>query len=422
MEISKKYLPLFELIYGNHDQVDTVILTGGRLSGKSYGVGVALSEALIQKDWKTLFTRFTNVSIRDSIYSEFVTQLESTGYNEHCNIKQDRIGSKVGTGEIVFKGIKTGSSGQTANLKSLSGFNCFVVDEAEEIPNKETFKKVFYSIRSSDKRNLSILILNPTTKDHWIYKEYFKKKNIKDGFTGIVDNVLYIHTSYLDVNPKFVPENIRKDYEDLRLEDPTEYNSIVLGGWISDAIGKVYSMTKLKRFNSADLKDNLVEYRLGHIDIANEGTDNLAMVVIKVIGRNLYLTDVVFTPEDSTYTEPIVIEMAKENKLEYLWIESNGVGSMYASNIAPSLYSTTVVPYHQSTNKHAKIVSKAGFIKKWMHFRDDYEAGSEYDLFMQNMIEYNKSKKENNSIHDDAIDSLSSAVGFIQEWLYENWL
>ena len=207
------------------------------------------------------------------------------------------------------------------------------------------------------------MILNPTTKDHWIYKEYFKRKNIKDGYTGIVDNVLYIHTSYLDVNPKFVPDNIRKDY-----------------------------------------------------------ADNLAMVVIKVIGRNLYLTDVVFTPEDSTYTEPVVIDMAKENKLEYLWIESNGVGSMYASNIAPSLYSTTVVPYHQSTNKHAKIVSRAGFIKKWMHFRDDYEAGSEYDLFMQNMIEYNKSKKENSSIHDDAIDSLSSAVGFIQEWLYENWL
>ena len=146
------------------------------------------------------------------------------------------------------------------------------------------------------------------------------------------------------------------------------------------------------------------------------------MGVIKVIGRNLYLTDVIFSPEDSTYTEPMVIEMAKENKLDYLWIESNGVGSMYASNVSPSLYSTTVVPYHQNTNKHAKIVSKAGFIKKWVQFRDDYEANSEYDLFMQSLIEYNKSKKENSSIHDDAIDSLSSAVGFIQEWLYENWL
>ena len=35
------------------------------------------------------------------------------------------------------------------------------VDEAEEIPDYETFKKVFYSIRSEQKRNLTILILVP---------------------------------------------------------------------------------------------------------------------------------------------------------------------------------------------------------------------------------------------------------------------
>tara|TARA_R110000737_G_scaffold299076_1_gene305908 strand:- start:92 stop:1360 length:1269 start_codon:yes stop_codon:yes gene_type:complete len=422
MEISNKYQALFELIYGAHQQVDTVILTGGRCSGKSFSVGVAMAEALVQQDWKVLFTRFTNVSIKDSIYAEFLTQLESTGYDEHCDIKNDRITSKVGPGEIVFKGIKTGSSGQTANLKSLSGFNCFLIDEAEEIPSKETFKKVFYSIRSSDKRNLSIMVMNPTTKEHWIYKEYFKKKNIPDGFTGIVDNVLYVHTSYLDVNPSYVPENIVKDYEMLKIDDPDEYRSVVMGGWVSNSIGKVYSMSQFNRFKLEDFNNDIVEYRIGHIDVANQGTDSLAMVVIKVIGRNLYLTDVILSAEDSTYTEPMVIEMAKENKIDYLWIESNGVGSMYASNVAPSLYHTTVVPYHQTSNKHAKIVSKAGFIKKWVHFRDDYEAGSEYDLFMQSLIDYNKSKKENSTIHDDAIDSLSSAVGFIQEWLYENWL
>ena len=421
MEISNKYLPLFEIIHGKHKEVDTVIMTGGRLSGKSYGCGVAISEGMMQKDWKVLYTRFTNQSVKDSIYAEFTQQLESTGYDSHCDIKQDRIASKVGAGEVVFKGIKTGSGNQTANLKSLSGFNCFVVDEAEEIPSKETFKKVFYSIRSSTKRNVSILILNPTSKEHWIYKEYFTAKKVSDGFTGIVDNVLYIHTSYLDVNPDFVPKNIVRDYEELEKENPDEYNSIVLGGWIENSVGKVYNNAQLKRFKSSDFNADIVEHSLSHIDVANQGTDNLCQVVVKIIGRNIYLTDVIFSKEDSTYTEPLVIETTRACEVEHLWVESNGVGSMYATNIEPYLHSTTVIPYHQTSNKHSKIISKSGFIKKWVNFRSDYEAGSDYDLFMQNMLQYNKDKKQNTTIHDDAPDSLSSLVGFIQEYLTGNW-
>jgi phage terminase large subunit len=53
-----------------------------------------------------------------------------------------------GKERIAFKGIKTGSSQQTANLKSLEQFNAFVVDEADEMPDYETYEKVFLSIRS----------------------------------------------------------------------------------------------------------------------------------------------------------------------------------------------------------------------------------------------------------------------------------
>ena len=102
MEISNKYLPLFEIIHGKHKEVDTVIMTGGRLSGKSYGCGVAISEGMMQKDWKVLYTRFTNQSVKDSIYAEFTQQLESTGYDSHCDIKQDRIASNLYQDLIVL--------------------------------------------------------------------------------------------------------------------------------------------------------------------------------------------------------------------------------------------------------------------------------------------------------------------------------
>ena len=54
-----------------------------------------------------------------------------------------------------FSGIKTASGDQTAKLKSISGINTFVLDEAEELMDEESFDKIDYSIRSKDARTES---------------------------------------------------------------------------------------------------------------------------------------------------------------------------------------------------------------------------------------------------------------------------
>ena len=98
MNLSPKYKSVFELIKGNpkYDEIDTVIITGGRFSGKSFGIGIGINEATIQHDWKTLYTRFTNVSIEDSVKKEFVSAIELLGYEEYYNIQVGRIKSVVG--------------------------------------------------------------------------------------------------------------------------------------------------------------------------------------------------------------------------------------------------------------------------------------------------------------------------------------
>ena len=146
IEISHKFEPLFDLLDDNSfHEVDTVVLTGGRASSKSFNVALLTLIGVVEKGWKVLYSRFTNTSIGDSIKSEVTDKIELLGYENKVVDNQFRIDSRVSDGSISFKGIKTGSKGQTANLKSLSGFNCFVVDEAEEIPSYDTFKKVFYS-------------------------------------------------------------------------------------------------------------------------------------------------------------------------------------------------------------------------------------------------------------------------------------
>jgi len=246
IKFSKKYKNLFKLLQNDFEKVDTVIITGGRSSAKSFGVAVFSLLGLVEYGWNILYTRFTNVSIIDSVKPEVDDKIELLNYQNKAISTNTHI--EFNNNRIAFKGIKTGSKQQTANLKSLSGFNVFVVDEAEELPDYETFEKVFLSIRSKDKRNITLLLLNPTSVHHWIYRYFFLKRNVTAGFNGVKDNVMYIHTSYLDVPKEYIAKNILTYYETLKIEDYKKYEQIVLGGWTEAVEGRIFNNWKQIEF------------------------------------------------------------------------------------------------------------------------------------------------------------------------------
>jgi len=417
IEISHKFEPLFSLLdSSSFPNVDTVIMTGGRASSKSYNVALLSLIGVAQEEWKVLYSRFTNSSIGDSIKLEVSDKIEVLGYESKMLDTQFRIESTENKGFISFKGIKTGSKGQTANLKSITGFNVFVVDEAEEIPSEETFKKVFYSIRSVDKRNISILILNPTTKNHWIYKAFFEKKGVKSGFTGVKDNVMYIHSSYLDVNPKYIPDNILKDYERLKIEDPEEFDNVVLGGWISEPKGVLFRRSDLKFYKERP-KEGLIA-KLGFIDPADTGTDchSVPIGYLYEDGR-VYIEEVVYTEDSVSENVERTADIINAHKPEYVRIEVNMGGTMYPTLLEPKLNKETMLlSIRESTNKHARIYTMSGFIKRFFVFRDDYVHGSEYFEFMNNTCQY---MADGTSKHDDAPDSLTGLANMVKSFYEE---
>jgi phage terminase large subunit len=65
-------------------------------------------------------------------------------------------------------------------LKSLAGVTTWVLDEAEELTDEDTFDKIDFSIRAKNIQNRVILVLNPATKEHFIYKRFFESKGVKD--------------------------------------------------------------------------------------------------------------------------------------------------------------------------------------------------------------------------------------------------
>ena len=98
---------------------------------------------------------------------------------------------------FLFRGIKTSSGDQTANLKSLQGVTTWVMEEAEEI-DEESFDKIDLSVRQKDKQNRVILLLNPSTKEHFIYQRFYQDRSVAPGSNFSKGDTTYIHTTYKD--------------------------------------------------------------------------------------------------------------------------------------------------------------------------------------------------------------------------------
>lgn len=253
IKLSEKFQPLFDIPKG----VDVFILTGGRYSQKSFAVSTSAVTNCKNYGHRTLYSRFTNASLKDSIYAEVEEKINMLKVNDYFNLTINRIDALFNDAKIVFKGLKAGSNQQTANLKGLKDFSCWILDEAEELMDESIYDKIFLSIRGNNKNhkyaNIKVLILNPATKEHFIYKKYFESKGVTEGFNGIKDNVCYIHTTYLDCL-EFVPKEIQDYFEDMRINNPLKYNHVVLGGWLDKAEGVVFTNWKYGDFNPDNLQ------------------------------------------------------------------------------------------------------------------------------------------------------------------------
>lgn len=234
INVNEKYIPLF------HGDTRYYVITGGRGSGKSYATNLFLNTLTYTEGHKVLFTRYTMTSAHTSIIPEFTDKIEIMGAQDDFRVTRDEIINQTTGSAIMFKGIRTSSGNQTAALKSLSGVTTFVVDEAEELIEEEVFDKIDLSVRSNRQQNRVILILNPTSKEHWIYKRFFEARGIEGGFNGVHSDTTYIHTTYMD-NKANLPDSFLHSIYEMKVKRPEKYEHQILGGWVNQKDGTVYT-------------------------------------------------------------------------------------------------------------------------------------------------------------------------------------
>jgi len=289
------------------------IITGGRGSGKSFAATVFLTLLTMTKGIRILFTRFTMTSAHLSIIPEFLEKIGLLGFEDVFSINKAEVLNTSNQSDILFRGIRTSAGNQTASLKSLQGISCWVLDEAEELIDEDIFDTIDLSIREKDIQNRIILILNPVTKEHWIYNRFFQEKGVEGGFNGVKDNVCYIHSTYLD-NIENLSKSFLERIRTIKERNIKKYKHKILGGWLDKAEGVVFDNWTIGQFNPDGLQtscgmdfgfsvdpDSLVEvaidkkkkkmYVKEHIYKNGLKSHELAKIVLDKVDNKLIIAD-----------------------------------------------------------------------------------------------------------------------------------
>ena len=228
------------------------IVSGGRGSGKSLSVNALLVMLTYEAGHTILFTRYTLTSAYISIIPEFIDKLEQFGSIHDFHITKDEILNKKTGSKIIFRGIKTSSGDQTANLKSLQGITTWVVDEAEELTDENKFDTIDLSVRQQGNQNRVILILNPTTKEHFIYRRFFEDRGVQEGSNITKDNTTYIHTTYMD-NIDNLSKSYIEQIAQMRERRPEKYKQQMLGSWLNKAEGVIFDNWTIGEFKRSSV-------------------------------------------------------------------------------------------------------------------------------------------------------------------------
>lgn len=173
-----------------------------------------------------------------------------------------------------------------------------------------------------------------------------------------------------------------------------------------DVEGRIFE--NLRTFTDVEFVKKNSEGCLAYIDVADEGGDFLAMAVGHLIGKDIYITDVVFTKGNTDVTIPMCAEILNREQPRYTRVETNGMGALFVKMLRVHVKST-IVGMSNSTNKTTRIFMNSAFVKNNMLFLDENKGS--HAQFIQALGQYSHEGKNKN---DDAPDCITGLAMFFQ--------
>ena len=166
-------------------------------------------------------------------------------------------------------------------------------------------------------------------------------------------------------------------------------------------------------FFYSDLNNLKFTSNIMFLDPAGKGSNETCCPFGRLAGNNLYITDIIYTPEEPKITKPMVVDFVWEYRkyLSMMIGEGNGLGDQYIESINEKLVEKGLELEFDieitTDNKETKIFLNSDWIKAnvWLP--------AEFD-------EYGKRQYEIDSPMDRAIKSLTKYVGKVQGFFVKN--
>jgi len=267
--IKVKCLPPFRVLYNLPKETNTVILIGGRGGAKTHAVSqfAAVSATIRRK--RIVVLRDEKERIRESILNEIWARYDKANTNGRFDAmfaKNDTELKERSTGNVLIytKGFRASDSQKKATMKGSSDVDIAIIEEAEDIRDKEKFDTFVDGLRKEG--CLIIIMLNTPDLGHFLLKRYFTTEQVYDGYYKVIPKTipgfLCIQTSYKD-NP-YLPAHVIDNYEGAgnpnhHRYDLHYYYTAILGLASPGRKGQIF--TKVKSIKRADyLKLQLTEY------------------------------------------------------------------------------------------------------------------------------------------------------------------
>ena len=191
--------------------------------------------------------------------------------------------------------------------------------------------------------------------------------------------------------------------------------------------GKLFPEDELNFFDPDTVHvEQLVEFKAGVIDPADEGADDLSFPIGYLLGNKIYIPDVIYNQDGTDINEPACVDCIVDRRLNHVIVEGNSAWTLFGKSVRAKvqekLEDCEIRIVKSKTNKHTRIWAEAAFIKKHFVFRKDWRNHPQYYRFMKNLLDYNKSQEgTSKNRHDDAPDSLALLAAFLKKNFGHLW-
>lgn len=175
--------------------------------------------------------------------------------------------------------------------------------------------------------------------------------------------------------------------------------------------GLLFPIDDLKFFNAKRMDKELDDCDFCYVpaDPANEGGDDFAAGVFKLLDDRIYITDIIYNTDGTDENESRMIKMVMSSRAKCVGVESVFGWVETAKKIRDEVnrkgFNGEFRNLHPRSKKHTRILNRASFIRNNFVFRDDWKELPQYAKFMRNLTSYKKIQEAGTANkHDDAPD------------------